>query len=112
MIRFIIISLQILYFHVYSSAETLEHKNGEKIEQSRHAIKKVNQDSLVTVAEYEQLLFSVFSLLQNLGADERPEVISFSSSLASSMLTAEFYDISYFHDLSYFIRLFKHTTPL
>ncbi|KAL4582852.1 hypothetical protein LXL04_007413 [Taraxacum kok-saghyz] len=42
--------------------ETLEHKNGEKIQQS------------VTVAEDETLLFSVFSLLQNLGADERPEV--------------------------------------
>ncbi|GJW24696.1 protein MON2 homolog isoform X1 [Tanacetum coccineum] len=55
--------------------ETLEHKNGGKIEQSGITAKKVDQqDSMITVAEHEKLLFSVFSLLQNLGADERPEV--------------------------------------
>lgn len=55
--------------------ETLAHKNSEKIEQIANIIKKVNQQgSSNTVAEHEKLLFSVFSLLQNLGADERPEV--------------------------------------
>ncbi|KAI3669236.1 hypothetical protein L6452_40463 [Arctium lappa] len=55
--------------------ETLDHKNVEKIEQTLNTVKKVNQqDPSITVAEHEKLLFSVFSLLQNLGADERPEV--------------------------------------
>ncbi|XP_024978290.1 protein MON2 homolog isoform X2 [Cynara cardunculus var. scolymus] len=55
--------------------ETLDHKNGEKIEQTLNTVKKANQqDPSITVAEHEKLLFSVFSLLQNLGADERPEV--------------------------------------
>ncbi|PWA64388.1 ARM repeat superfamily protein [Artemisia annua] len=55
--------------------ETLEHKSGRKIEQSGNTAKKVDQQgSTITVAEHEKLLFSVFSLLQNLGADERPEV--------------------------------------
>lgn len=30
--------------------------------------------SYIDGVDYEKLLFSVFSLLQNLGADERPEV--------------------------------------
>lgn len=55
--------------------ETLDHKNVEKIEQTLNTVKKANQqDPSITVAEHEKLLFSVFSLLQNLGADERPEV--------------------------------------
>ncbi|KAF5791184.1 putative mon2, dimerization and cyclophilin-binding domain, guanine nucleotide exchange factor [Helianthus annuus] len=55
--------------------ETSEYMNGEKIEQTENSVKKVNQqDSLISVAEHDKLLFSVFSLLQNLGADERPEV--------------------------------------
>lgn len=55
--------------------ETMEHNNGEKIGQTGKTVKKVNQqDFSTTVAEHEKLLFSVFSLLQNLGADERPEV--------------------------------------
>ncbi|KAK1432406.1 hypothetical protein QVD17_09302 [Tagetes erecta] len=55
--------------------ETSEHKNGENIEQAENGVKKVNQqDPFITVADHEKLLFSVFSLLQNLGADERPEV--------------------------------------
>lgn len=55
--------------------ETLETKNGEKIEQSPNTVKKVNQqDPSITEAEHDKLLFSVFSLLQSLGADERPEV--------------------------------------
>nr|XP_043614780.1 protein MON2 homolog [Erigeron canadensis] len=52
-----------------------EHNNGKKIELTGGTIKKVDQeDSSTIVAEHEKLLFSVFSLLQNLGADERPEV--------------------------------------
>lgn len=55
----------------------LENKNGEKIEQGLNIVKKANQhDPSVTVAEHEKLLFSVFSILQKLGADDRPEVIS------------------------------------
>ncbi|XP_071711861.1 uncharacterized protein [Rutidosis leptorrhynchoides] len=55
--------------------DTLEVNNGEKIEQTQNNVKKANQqDFSITVAEHEKLLFSVFSLLQNLGADERPEV--------------------------------------
>ncbi|KAL8251600.1 hypothetical protein R6Q59_035293 [Mikania micrantha] len=55
--------------------ETSEHKHGEKIEMTGNSVRKfIQQDSLVSVAEHEKLLFSVFSLLQNLGADERPEV--------------------------------------
>ncbi|KAJ9561791.1 hypothetical protein OSB04_006951 [Centaurea solstitialis] len=55
--------------------ETLEHKNGERTEQILNTVKRANQPDLsITVAEHEKLLFSVFSLLQNLGADERPEV--------------------------------------
>lgn len=60
------------------SAESSEHKNGENIEQTENGVKMVNQqDPLVTVSDHGKLLISVFSLLQNLGADERPEVISF-----------------------------------
>ncbi|KAL7607146.1 uncharacterized protein LOC111910718 [Lactuca sativa] len=55
--------------------EMLENKNGEKIEQGLNIVKKANQhDPSVTVAEHEKLLFSVFSILQKLGADDRPEV--------------------------------------
>lgn len=78
---------QILYSQMAYSAETLEDKNGEKKEQTQNTVK----DSLISVAEHEKLLFSVFSLLQNLGADERPEVLFSSTRQASSLLIANMY---------------------
>lgn len=50
--------------------------DGEKREEqifNRH--NEVNgQTPLISVVDCDKLLFSVFSLLQKLGADERPEV--------------------------------------
>lgn len=34
----------------------------------------LDQATLINIVDRDKLLFSVFSLLQNLGADERPEV--------------------------------------
>lgn len=39
---------------------------------------KVNDQALqMSIVDCDKLLFSIFSLLQNLGADERPEVFVF-----------------------------------
>lgn len=55
---------------------TPKQMDGEKREEqifNRH--NEVNgQTPLISVVDCDKLLFSVFSLLQKLGADERPEV--------------------------------------
>ncbi|XP_061349388.1 uncharacterized protein LOC133294681 isoform X2 [Gastrolobium bilobum] len=50
--------------------------HGEKMDDQTYSISNNVRDqaSYVDDVDYEMLLFSVFSLLQNLGADERPEV--------------------------------------
>ncbi|KAJ8556427.1 hypothetical protein K7X08_029818 [Anisodus acutangulus] len=49
--------------------------NGVKEEQALSFSGKVNDQALqMNIVDRDKLLFSVFSLLQNLGADERPEV--------------------------------------
>jgi hypothetical protein len=45
------------------------------MEDQAHSVPNNARDRpYVDGVDYEKLLFSVFSLLQNLGADERPEV--------------------------------------
>ncbi|XP_042986110.1 protein MON2 homolog isoform X5 [Carya illinoinensis] len=53
-----------------------KQKDGEKAEEQALGISNnVNdQASLTNMVDYDKLLFSVFSLLQKLGADDRPEV--------------------------------------
>lgn len=50
--------------------------DSEKMEDQIHSFPNNVRDqaSYVDDVDCEKLLFSVFSLLQNLGADERPEV--------------------------------------
>ena len=50
--------------------------DSEKMEGQTHNISNNvrEQASYIDDVDCEKLLFSVFSLLQNLGADERPEV--------------------------------------
>lgn len=49
--------------------------DSEKMEDQAHSVPNNARDRpYVDGVDYEKLLFSVFSLLQNLGADERPEV--------------------------------------
>ncbi|XP_058754253.1 uncharacterized protein LOC131627411 isoform X2 [Vicia villosa] len=50
--------------------------DGEKMEDQAHSFPNNARErpSYIDGVDYEKLLFSVFSLLQNLGADERPEV--------------------------------------
>ena len=50
--------------------------DSEKIEEHIHGVSNNARDQAPCIdnAGSEKLLFSVFSLLQNLGADERPEV--------------------------------------
>lgn len=49
---------------------------------------KVNDQALqMSIVDCDKLLFSIFSLLQNLGADERPEVFVFSVQLNFFLVT-------------------------
>lgn len=53
-----------------------------KEEQALSFSGEVNDQALqMNIVDHDKLLFSVFSLLQNLGADERPEVFIFSVEL-------------------------------
>ncbi|XP_027363554.1 protein MON2 homolog isoform X2 [Abrus precatorius] len=53
----------------------VKHIDSEKMEDQTHISNNVrDQASSVHDVDFEKLLFSIFSLLQNLGADERPEV--------------------------------------
>lgn len=55
--------------------EIPKQRHSEKGEQTLNFVNEVNnQAPSLTVVDYDKLLFSVFSLLQKLGADERPEV--------------------------------------
>ncbi|KAK7391922.1 hypothetical protein VNO78_20346 [Psophocarpus tetragonolobus] len=59
----------------FEEKETVKHINIKKMEDQTHISNNVReQASSVDGVDFEKLLFSVFSLLQNLGADERPEV--------------------------------------
>lgn len=52
--------------------------NGIKEERALRFSGEVNDQALqMNIVDCDKLLFSVFSLLQNLGADERPEVFIF-----------------------------------
>lgn len=56
-----------------------------KEEQGHSFSGKVNDQALqMNIVDRDKLLFSVFSLLQNLSADERPEVFIFSLELSFS----------------------------
>lgn len=49
---------------------------------------KVNDQALqMSIVDCDKLLFSIFSLLQNLGADERPEVFVFYVQLSFFLVT-------------------------
>lgn len=51
---------------------TEKEMDGQKPEEQTLSV--LDQATLINVIDHDKLLFSVFSLLQNLGADERPEV--------------------------------------
>lgn len=51
---------------------TEKEMDGQKPEEQTRSV--LDQVPLINVIDRDKLLFSVFSLLQNLGADERPEV--------------------------------------
>lgn len=64
----------------------LPDTNGMKEEQALSLSGEVNDQALqMNIIDRDKLLFSVFSLLQNLGADERPEVFVFSVELGFSL---------------------------
>lgn len=48
--------------------------DSKKMEDQTRISNNVRDQASVDGVDFEKLLFSVFSLLQNLGADERPEV--------------------------------------
>ncbi|XP_048499191.1 uncharacterized protein LOC104890970 isoform X6 [Beta vulgaris subsp. vulgaris] len=61
--------------HIPLSGEESEKVDGEKREEETlNSNKPNNQASIFDVVERDKLLISIFSLLQTLGADERPEV--------------------------------------
>jgi len=63
----------------------LPDSNGMKEERALSFSGEVNDQALeMNIVDRDKLLFSVFSLLQNLGADERPEVFIFSVELGFS----------------------------
>lgn len=60
---------------IQGNKEESEIPDDEKREDEIHSLSKVHdQASLLTVVDCDKLLISIFSLLQTLGADERPEV--------------------------------------
>lgn len=60
---------------IQGNKEESEIPDGEKREDEIHSLSKVHdQASLLNVVDCDKLLISIFSLLQTLGADERPEV--------------------------------------
>lgn len=58
---------------VHSMPEQTDGKKGE--EGSLNISSKFTGQSPLNVVDRDKLLFSVFSLLQKLGSDERPEVL-------------------------------------
>ena len=58
---------------MHFTPKKMDYVNRE--EQATNTINRVSDQSfLMNIVDRDKLLFSVFSLLQKLGADERPEV--------------------------------------
>uniref|UniRef100_A0A803KPK7 Protein MON2 homolog n=1 Tax=Chenopodium quinoa TaxID=63459 RepID=A0A803KPK7_CHEQI len=60
--------------HIRLSSKDSEKEDSGKRVEELNSNKVDNQSSIFNVDEHDKLLISVFSLLQTLGADERPEV--------------------------------------
>ncbi|XP_021742311.1 protein MON2 homolog [Chenopodium quinoa] len=60
--------------HIRLSSKDSEKEDSEKRVEELNSNKVDTQSSIFNVVEHDKLLISVFSLLQTLGADERPEV--------------------------------------